>query len=137
MPLKKRKKSVKRKSLSWYRKTLWKWFALYIKLRDGYTCFTCGKKVSGRDASAGHFIPKRAGGIELWFHTKNVHCQCSFCNNSLQGNQYVYGIKLGKKVVQELFDIFNKRVSGANWSIEQYTKYIEHYKKMVLEMQNP
>ena len=136
MPHKKQKR-VKQKSLAYYRRTLWRWFALYIKLRDKYICYTCEKKCSGRDASAGHFIPKRVGGIELWFNPKNVACQCSMCNHALQGNQYIYGIKLGKKVVKELFELFEKRVSGANWTREQYSQKIEYYKAKVAELQKP
>jgi len=34
--------------------TAWKWFALYIKERDNWTCQTCGKKGKGQFMNAGH-----------------------------------------------------------------------------------
>ncbi len=92
-------KVVKKKSesISSLKKKLWTVFSLYIRQRDKFTCFTCGKKGEGSGMHAGHFIPKSVGGIALYFHEDNVHAQCYHCNINLGGSQYIYGLKLGKK----------------------------------------
>ena len=62
--------------VSTLKRKLWKVFADYIKLRDKYTCFTCGRKGEGSGIHAGHFINKSIGGISLYFHEENVRAQC-------------------------------------------------------------
>jgi hypothetical protein len=114
-------------TLSRFKRELWKYFALYIKQRDKYICFTCGKKVAGIDAQAGHFIPKGACGLELYFSEENVHCQCSFCNLVLQGNQYIYGKKL-RIVAEKLYEIHAKRNLKLKYKKQDYLRLIEKYK---------
>jgi len=63
---------MKKKSISSLKKKLWKVFADYIKKRDKYTCFTCGRKGEGSGMHAGHFIPKASGGLALYFNEDNV-----------------------------------------------------------------
>lgn len=125
---------LKKWSLPKWKKELWKVFAEYIKKRDKYRCFTCGKKVSKGDAHAGHFIPAGACGLELYFHEDNVHCQCAKCNLFLQGNQYIYGQKLGKKKVKELKEILNKRNIMLQYTKQDYARLIEKYKKKLKNM---
>lgn len=121
----KRKKS---KSTARLKKILWKHFTLWIKERDKNICFTCGKKCFGWDCHGGHFIPKSIGGILLYFNEDNVHVQCARCNLSEQGNQYIYGQKLGKDKVQELQTI---RLKSKNviWDREKFLEKIAYYKK--------
>lgn len=94
-----------RSSVSKLKKKLWTVFAAYIKKRDNNICFTCGRKCEGSGAHAGHFIPKSTGGLALYFHEENVHCQCFNCNINLGGNQYIYGEKLGPDMVAALRSI--------------------------------
>lgn len=114
-------------SISSLKKKLWKEFSLYIRHRDNWTCFTCGRFGEGSGMHAGHFIQKSIGGISLYFHEDNVHAQCYNCNINLGGNQYAYGIKLGKKKVQELEKI---KQQTAKWSIQDYKSKIDYYKKI-------
>lgn len=113
-------------SLGKFKKEFWKVFALYIKQRDKYKCFTCGAKVSGANAHAGHFIPKSAGGLALYFDERNVHCQCAKCNLFLQGNQYEYGERLGKEVVAELQELYKE---NWKWDKQDYLERINDYKE--------
>jgi len=126
---------LKKWSLPKWKKEFWKVFSKYIKLRDNYICFTCGKKVSGHDAQAGHFIPASACGLELYFHEDNVHCQCSYCNVFLQGNQYVYGQKLGEKKVKELREILDKRNTILQYTRQDYARLIEKYKSKLKDIE--
>lgn len=115
----------KKKTNAQLKKELWKVFAEYIKKRDDWICYTCGKRVSGFNCNAGHFIPKAAGGIALYFHEDNVHTQCAACNLFLAGNQYIYGKKLGEEKVKELYAIKTKITK---WSTQDFLDKIEYYK---------
>lgn len=120
---------MKIKKPSQLKKELWKWFSLFIRLRDKGICFTCGRKSEGKGYHAGHFIAKSVGGLALYFHEKNVHGQCYNCNINLGGNQYIYGEKLGKKVVKELFAL--KQVITKDFP---YQEKIDYYKAKAKEL---
>jgi len=113
--------------ISVLKKKLWKVFSEYIRKRDRFTCFICGRKGEGGGMHAGHFIPKSIGGIELYFDEENVHACCYHCNINLGGNLYEYGMKLGKETVDRLYQIKNTNIS--KWSEQDYLSKIEEYKK--------
>lgn len=114
-----------KQKISVLKRKLWKEFSLFIRTRDKFTCFTCGRLGSGGGMHAGHFIPKSVGGIALYFHEENVHAQCYHCNINLGGNQYIYGQKLGKKA-DELYEIKNKVIE--KWTVDDYLEKIKYYK---------
>lgn len=117
------------------KRNLWRVFALYIKLRDNRVCFTCGERTEGRNSHAGHFIPKKVGGLELYFHEENVMAQCAKCNLRLQGRQYDFGIKLGKRKVNKLKKLFQANEENkVVWTEEEFNQKIEYYKKKVEEI---
>jgi len=74
-------------SIKGLKKKIWVVFSKYIRKRDKYTCFTCGKKE--KPGHAGHYIHNK-----LDFDPLNVHHQCIYCNRYLRGNLGVYGEKL-------------------------------------------
>jgi len=82
---------------------------------------------------AGHFIPASVGGLSLYFHEKNVHAQCARCNLWLQGNQYIYGVRLGKRTVNTLNALRGKIVK---WDESDYLKKIEYYKKKYAKLKD-
>lgn len=107
------------------KRKLWEVFARYIKARDKNTCFTCDKViVNPYENNAGHFIPKAAGGMALYFHEDNVHVQCSKCNCYLGGNQYIYGERLGTLKASELQML---RFKIEKWNEEDYLRKIDEY----------
>ena len=106
------------------KRKLWKVFSLYVKKRDKNICFTCGGYCEGKNAHSGHFIPKSVGGITLYFNENNVHCQCMNCNINLVGNQYIYGEKLGKEMVTELYRL--KQIT-AKWDEKIYLNGILYF----------
>jgi len=65
--------------MSLKKSSAWKWFALYVKERDNWTCITCGKKTKGAEMGAGHFI-QAFGHASVFFNEQNVHAQCARCN---------------------------------------------------------
>lgn len=125
-------KKKKLPGISSLKKKLWQIFSLYIRQRDNYTCFTCGRKGEGMNMHAGHFVAKSVGGIALYFHETNVNAQCLRCNIHLDGNQWEYGQRLGPEKVAEIMEI--KKTTN-KWSVQDYTDKIAHYKEKLHELQ--
>lgn len=125
-------KRKRKHTINWYKKQLWKIFTIYIKNRDNWTCYTCGKQARGWGMSGGHFIPKSVGGLILYFHEDNVHAQCSYCNLQLEGNHYEYGLRLGQEKVAELYALRN---IVTKWSESDFIDKIKHYKEKVHEQE--
>jgi 5-methylcytosine-specific restriction endonuclease McrA len=122
---------MKKKNISQLKKKLWTVFSQYIRQRDGYICFTCGRKGEGSGIHAGHFISKAAGGLALYFNEDNVHAQCYNCNINLSGRQWDYGKKLGEEKVAELYKLKNE---NWKWSITDYEKKVEEYNRKLLDL---
>ena len=120
-----RKKGTQKVSI--LKRKLWTQFALFIKRRDNNICFTCGRKSEGSGSHAGHFIPKSVGGLGLYFHEENVKAQCYNCNINLSGNQYIFGQKLGKDIVDKLYKL---KQQTTKFSAEDYQSKIEHYTRL-------
>ena len=60
-------------------------FSLYIRNRDQWICFTCGKVGDQYTTDAGHLISRYWAGT--LFDELNVNCQCKSCN-ILHGHDY-------------------------------------------------
>jgi 5-methylcytosine-specific restriction endonuclease McrA len=120
------KTSTKKISISKLKKKLWKLFSQYIRTRDKYICFTCGRKGEGPGMHAGHFVSKSIGGINLYFDEDNVHAQCYNCNINLSGNQYEYAKRLGMETAERLLRLRTKIVK---WSIQDYLNKIQYYEE--------
>jgi len=123
---------IKKKSpqkISVLKRKLWEVFSKYIRQRDNYICFTCGRKGEGSGIHCGHFISKAIGGNALYFHEDNCHAQCYNCNINLGGNSYIYGQKLGKEMCDELYRIKNQVIE--KWDEQTYLDKIEYYKSLI------
>lgn len=59
----------------------WKWFSLYIKTRDRWTCVTCGKNLSDNRSQchAGHY---KHGVLD--FNEININAQCLTAESKLR-----------------------------------------------------
>ena len=118
---------MKKLSIALLKKKLWKEFSIFIRNRDNFTCFTCGKKGEGSGIHAGHFVSKAAGGLALYFNEDNVHAQCYHCNINLGGNQWEYGQRLGTKKVNEIMKLKNE---SWKWDVDNYLEKISYYKEI-------
>jgi hypothetical protein len=81
--------------------TLWKYFSLFIRLRDSdkngiCRCITCGKKDHYKNMDAGHFITRNNKSTK--YDEKNVHAQCKRDNRFLSGKQYEHS-----KMIDEIY----------------------------------
>ncbi len=121
-------------NLNKWKKEFDKVFAVYIKDRDKWTCFTCGKYATGLGMNNGHYIPRGACGLELYFSEDNCHAQCFECNLKLEGNRHVYKEKLGEEVHNKLYEIFYKRNGSIKWDKIDYANKIEEYLKKTEEL---
>ena len=79
------------------KRTAWKWFSLYIRLRDSLKttgsadyckCITCGRVVPFEQIDAGHAIAGRTAGI--LFDETITHGQCIDCNRNHGGEYQAY-----------------------------------------------
>lgn len=66
-------------------RNLWRkevpWSKNAVHVRDNYVCQYCGTKVTQRQATIDHVIPRAQGGKNKW---ENTVCSCYDCNNSKQ-----------------------------------------------------
>jgi hypothetical protein len=116
------------------KKKLWKIFAVYIKIRDKWTCVTCGKYDTGYGMGAGHYIAKAACGAEYYFHEKNVHAQCTDCNLRKEGNRPEYRKFILRKYGQDTLDDLEKNYHKPSIDYP-YVAQISHYTALVEKMQ--
>lgn len=119
---------MKKKTNAQLKKELWKVFSEFIRKRDMFTCFTCGRIGTSSGIHAGHFISKAVGGLSLYFNEDNVHAQCYHCNINLGGNSYVYGKRLGDKA-EKLYLLKQKIVKDY-----PFLQKIEEYKKKIKDL---
>lgn len=117
--------------LTKWKKEFDKVFSLYIRTRDNFTCFTCGKRGDRTNIDNGHFIPRGACGLELYFSEENCHAQCTNCNHKLEGNTLVYADKLGEEMVAKLRYIHDTRNSFIHWDKQDYARLIEKYESEI------
>ena len=96
-------------------------FSKWIRSRDRFICFTCGKPGN----HAGHFVHINA----LDFDEININCQCCYCNTYNHGNLGEYAIRLINKYGQDKVN----ELSGRKHEIRRFTRdelegIIERYK---------
>lgn len=125
---------MKKRSKASLKKALWEVFTKFIKARDKYTCFTCGRRSEGQGMGGGHYKPKGACGAEYYFSEINVNAQCTYCNLTLQGDQVNYRERLVKKYGEDVvMDIdLNYHKPCPDYP---YEEKIAEYKQKLLDLQ--
>lgn len=117
-------KKIKKKKLSYYKKKAWTAVSKYIRERDRYVCFTCGKYGN----QAGHMFPKALGNA-LYFEEANIFCQCYHCNINLGGNGAIFALKFarlyGLEKLEEVKSKIGKTVIYKTWDYEAIEKEYE------------
>jgi|SRR3990167_686009 len=121
-------RSAKGKSKSYLKKRLWKIFSLYIRNRDQWTCFTCGRKATGSGMHAGHFVPRSHS--NTLFDEINVHAQCAKCNLWAGGEPHIYALRLINKYGKGEFERLVKRGRMLKqWTPKELEELIDVYQK--------
>lgn len=125
------KKDISRKKLVSKLDTI---FSRYIRLKDAdsngnCSCFTCGNIYHWKKIQGGHFQSRRHYSTR-WCEL-NVKTQCAKCNLFSQGEQYIFGIKLGKEVANKLYLQSKKTVKLSNIDL---LEMIDDYSKKLKEL---
>lgn len=110
-------------SLGAAKRTLWSYFAAYVKNRDGNQCFTCPAIVSGVYLHAGHMFSRRHSATI--YDPKNCHSQCSACNRGRRGNTPEYVARfINKYGVREFERLANKAREFRQWTLPEVRELI-------------
>jgi len=121
------------KKLSTFKKWVWKAFSDYIRERDNWECFTCGKVGQGSQIHAGHFIPSTKSATK--FDEMNVHAQCYSCNIWKRGNAGEYAMRLIKKFGEKAIeDMVNKSNKIHIFTYSELEEMFKTYKKKIKNM---
>ncbi len=137
-------KPVKLKSVSYYKKKLWKLISLFIRRRDAdengmVKCCSCDRWLHWKQGDAGHFIDGRHNAIV--YDIRQIHFQCKPCNGGFSNQKYnkeevkanyeVFMVKrYGQEVVDELKAADKKRKEFTRQElIESIASYTEKLKK--------
>jgi hypothetical protein len=102
---------------------LWKWFSIFIRLRDANDdgvckCCTCGKYAfwKGGIMQAGHGVSRNHWGVK--YNERNVSAQCSECNAKHigGGRQAEYMQFVNKKYGPDTWDILQASRDGKKYT---------------------
>lgn len=109
-------------------------FNAYIRARDkDKPCVSCGYKDGARQIHAGHFRP--AGNVAiLRFDERNVHAQCSICNNHLSGNLVNYRKELISRIGLDQVEELEATNDPKQYTIDEYAEIIKTYKHKLKEL---
>ena len=128
-------KKISRKKLI---NNLDKIFSLYIRLKNADThgfckCFTCDNKYFWKQIHCGHFMSRK--NFSTRWEESNCATQCIGCNIFKHGEQYMFGLKLGKDLSESLL-IKSKKI--VKFTDQDLNDMIEKYnnKVLVLKVKN-
>jgi len=82
-------------------------FSKWIRERDDFVCFTCGKKGDQYSIHNGHYV-SRSHNI-LRYDERNCNAQCVGCNIFKSGNMDEYALRLQKKYGDNILKELHKR----------------------------
>jgi Bacteriophage Lambda NinG protein len=115
---------------------LWDAFSLFIRKRDNFTCFTCGKsKESHPDTvfQAGHLFSQIKTAIQ--YDERNVHCQCYSCNTKHNTDPDIYREKFIEKYGRELFDrLYEMKNQPCKRSKSDLLILLDYYKQKLTQL---
>lgn len=127
-PSKQRKGKERILTLSKLKKKAWSVFSKWIRQRDNWTCYTCGKRMENSPAMhAGHFITRVRQ--STMFDEMNVHAQCMMCNMFRNGESGIYAIKLLNQYGKGEFEkLFKRSRQLKQFTRQELEEIIERYK---------
>lgn len=130
------KKPKKQKTIKQLEKQLRRILYPLIKKRDGNICTSCGKSgLEGADWQAGHFAKAELCSMKWRYDERNIHSQCSACNNWKDGNTIEFEKNLiekyGKEFVDNIKSNYMKRQTKTQYSRLFLEEMIKYYKTVV------
>jgi len=127
-------KSAKKPTRSKLVKKLDVIYSKYIRLKysdeNGMTeCFTCGKRGHWKSFQCGHFMSRKH--YSTRWNENNTRVQCVGCNMFKQGQQYVFGKKLGEQLADEMYMLSREiRKFTSSELVDLYDHYASEVKRM-------
>lgn len=103
-------------------------FSDYIRQRDKYVCFTCGKKGDKTNIQNGHYVSRAFNSLR--FDERNCAAQCVGCNIFRKGNIDEYALALLKKFGPEIL----KELAAEKRKVKQFT--VRELEGMIEEFKN-
>lgn len=109
----------------------------YIRLRDRKEpCISCLCPADAlRQFHAGHYKPQ-GGNSLLRYDERNIHKQCSICNNHKSGNLVPYRENLIKKIGLETVEELESMNTVKKWSKDELEALIAQFKFKIKEIKD-
>jgi len=108
-------------------------FNAYIRARDDHLpCVSCGRHHTGQ-YHAGHYMPTSTRPA-LRFDERNVHKQCSVCNNHLHGNLVHYRMALVKMIGSDLVEWLEGEHQPKKYTIPDLIDIRDRYRLKLREL---
>ena len=108
-------------------------FSLYIRHRDKFTCFTCGRVGDRKSSQNGHYIPRQYNSTR--YDERNNNCQCFACNMFYGGQPDIYTLRLQEKYGEGIIKELNSlRQQIKQWSPNELEELIIIYKQKLEEV---
>ncbi len=109
----------------------------YIRLRDRKEpCISCLCPADApRQFHAGHYRPQ-GGNSLLRYDDRNIHKQCSICNNHKSGNLVPYRENLIKKIGLKTVKELESMNTIKKWSKDELEALILQFKWKIKELEN-
>jgi len=105
-------------------------FSKWIRLRDSYICFTCGKRGDQASMQNGHYVSRVY--LATRWDESNCHCQCVACNVFKHGNMTAYAARMISKYgSRKLFDLERQKHISTRHPRSWFLERIEYYKALV------
>ena len=97
---------------------------------NGYCqCWSCGETRHYKEMDGGHFVPKGAGGGNMWaLDMRNIHPQCKGCN----GFQMKHG-KAAQQYTLRMIDHYGREFVDMLLHQNKVTKYSEYDLQVMLD----
>jgi len=136
MEKEKRRMKEELKTTSEFVKEAQKWVNRFVRLRDkDKGCVSCGTPLVGK-YDAGHFFSAGGHG-SVRFDLRNIHSQCTFCNQWQHGNLFNYHKELLKRIGSEEFNNLELQSNGVHkHDKEELKQLIKEFKQKCKEIEN-
>ncbi len=104
-------------------------FSLYIRKRDNYTCYTCGKTGSEKDGEmqCGHLF-SRVNYATRWDEA-NGFCQCRGCNMRHEHDPHFFvGLFIHREGLEKYDRLYIKHRQAVKFSSDDLKQLANYYK---------
>jgi hypothetical protein len=102
----------------------------YANKKGMVKCFTCDREYPVKNIQNGHFMSRKH--YSTRWHEDNCRPQCYSCNVMQGGQQYIFAMKLGKELSDEMYQLSREIVKFSNYELEEMIEYYQKELKKLL-----